>query len=253
MPSSRYLQSPDLLQRDVLFAVELVDPVSQTLVHSGVEVAAVGLSRAPIVSYSGRFVWLREGERWPERVSVTPLDVPLASHVAPAPPRPSDLSLALPNERLLRIQLRPTAAYAFDFGVTAVRGRVVEGPERDSPPVVGALVELAWFDLDGGSWQPEPPASMGSAAASPPQAETDDHGEFAVFLRLNPPRAAQPDLVSGQLRARLQVTRDSGAGAATRVTAQTFEFVSDQQTGRLPEGRPLARDIKLEWTELSTI
>lgn len=252
MPSSFALESPDTLRRSVLFAVELVEPVSQTLVYKDIEVSATGLVGAPIVTRSGRFVWLDEAGNWPEQVHVRPNARIFAPHVASAPPRPADMTAAKASERLLRIELRPSAVYPFDFGVTAVRGRVVEGLERDSPPVVGALVQLAWFDLDSARWLPTAPTTMGSVLASPAQVQTDDNGEFAVFLRLNPDKPAAPDVAGGLLNARLQVTR-GGIGISTRVTPADFAFSTGSATGRLPEGQLLVRDLTLAWTELTLI
>jgi hypothetical protein len=252
MPERQALLFPaDRLKRRVLFAVELIDPVSQSVVRDDVGITATGLIGAPVVSYSGRFVWREEGESWPERISVT-VAGPFLPQVVPAPPRPTDLVNAGAGERLLRIALRPTPAYAFDAGITAVRGRVVEGLEETSPPVTGALVQLAWRDDESNSWRPEPPVSMGGPDASPAEAETDENGEFAVFLRLAPRPPERPDVEAGLLRARLQITRDE-AGVTTRATPDTFEFVLGSPTGRLPEAQPLARDLVVAWTELILI
>ena len=65
MPLTYYRESADRLNRKVLLAVELVDPIAQSLVFRGVTVQAKGLNKGPIVSLSGRFVWLEEGGNWP--------------------------------------------------------------------------------------------------------------------------------------------------------------------------------------------
>lgn len=258
-PLRRLEGSRDTIGRRVLFAVELVDPVTQTVQYEQFVVKADGLVGQPTINASGRFVWLREGNLWPGRITVTPDRVPFAPHVAAAPPRPPDLDSATPAQRLVRITLRPTSAYPFEAGVTAVRGGLTEDATPGSPPVVGARVQLAWLDEDTGTWDPPPPVTgPGSAPApSPREAETDAHGQFAVFLRLPRGGLAQPDLEKGLLRVRLQFTRGLFA-PVTRVTPFDYPFLGDAATnpsarGRVREGQLLARDLKLGWSELLPI
>jgi hypothetical protein len=234
------LLMPDVLTRQVLFAVELADPVAQRPVFRGATVTAVGLTGVPLVNWSGRFVWLAEGERWPERVVVAPGDLPFAAEDVPAPPRPADPTGGPADQRLLRIVLRPTAAYDFGEGVTAVRGCLRERGERTSPPVPGARVQLAWRDADGGQWRPTP---------GPREPETDGRGEFATYLRLGRSPIQRPDSAGGLLKVRLQVTRRS-PGPVTRVTPEDFPFLPDGPAGRVPEGRLLPRDLQLGWEQL---
>ena len=67
------LVDPDQLpERSVAFALELLDPVSVTLISEGVEVAIAGRDAKPIVNLSGRFVWLGQTDVWPTTLSVTP-------------------------------------------------------------------------------------------------------------------------------------------------------------------------------------
>ena len=88
--------APDRLNRKVLFAVELVDPLTRVLTHDGVRVDAAGLRGRPIMSHSGRFVWLEEGTAWPGAITIDPGRLPFERHVEPAPPRPADLETATP-------------------------------------------------------------------------------------------------------------------------------------------------------------
>jgi hypothetical protein len=257
----RRVESPDDVRRRVLFAVELVDPVTLEVRYEDLAVEADGLTQPPSINRSGRFVWLREGNRWPGAITVKPdRRLGFAPHVAAAPPRPPDLDAATPTQRLVRITLRPTGAYAFEAGVTAVRGRLREDGGATAPPVEGALVQLAWQDADTGAWFPPPPPppappGPGGFTPSPREPETDVNGQFAAFLRL--PRAgnAEPDLEDGLLKVRLQLTRGRFM-RVTRVTPPDFEFVPSTNPaarGRVREGQLLARDLKLGWSELSPI
>jgi hypothetical protein len=245
------IAAPDALSRDVLVAVELFDPIAQAIVYRGFTVGIAGLTGRPIISRSGRFVWLKEGNAWPGAITVTPDRVPFAPHVAPAPPLPADPVNATPAERRIRIVLRPTAAYGFDAGITAVRGSLVEDTTINGAAVPGALVQLAWHDREGDEWIPAPPSSI---TASPQESETDRRGEFAAFLRLVPALGSDPDLDNGMLKVRLQLTRNLG-GIVTRATAGTFRFLPIDQApeGRVPQGQVLARDVKLAWSDLSPL
>jgi hypothetical protein len=236
----------------VLFAVELLDPISQQVVSRGVKVTARGIEGRPIVNASGRFVWLAELGRWPTSITVEPGRLPFAAHVESAPPRPGDLEKARTDERFVRIVLRPTPAYAFDAGVTAVSGRLLEGPEDSSPPVKGARVQLAWHDARTGDWAPPPPSGDPSSANSPREVETDDAGEFAAFLRV-PPKPADPDVVNRLLAVRLQFLRPGNPQC--RATPDNFPFLSSkpEEAGRVPEGRFLERDLRLGWGQLTPI
>jgi len=250
MTRARLLIDPDVLTRQVLFAVELIDPITQELVHRGVKVEAIGLANQPIISWSGRFVWLIEDNAWPSELRVTPMfGVPYAAELIAAPQRPADLLLARPEERLMRVTLRPTPAYSFDHGVTTVRGCLRESPNNRAA-VVDAAVVLAWFAIQPPDWNPTPP---GGAAPLPRGVRTDTRGEFAVSLP-TPPRSAEPDVASGMLKVRLQFTRDHPA-RETRVTPDDFPFlpIEEAPPGRVPEGQLLRKDLALTWTNLELV
>ncbi len=270
------VESPDTIERQVLFAVELVDPITNTLVYRDVMVKAEGLSRDPIVSRSGRFIWLVEGDTWPGEITVTPHRIPFAAHRQAGPPRPADLDNATPNERTVRITLRPTAACPVDAGITAVRGWLRETPARGAPAMPNVRVQLAWRDDTSGEWTPRPPLPEAGGddegAASPREVATDAKGQFVAFLRLRATPDADPDLVDGMLKVRMQFTRGR-ANPSTRVTPNDFRFLPEadppeagesalsdadeerrrEREGRVFEGRVLSRDLTVAWSALNQI
>jgi hypothetical protein len=145
----------------------------------------------------------------------------------------------------VRIVLRPTPAYSFDTGATVVRGALKERVDvANAPPVGGAVVQLAWFDEFSNAWQPDPP----QPGELWPQ--TDTRGQFAALLQLQAPPPADPDIIRGLLKARVQVTR----GAETRATPDDFPFLPDAaDAGRVPEGRLLRSDVTLGWMQLVAV
>lgn len=245
MTARAFIASPDVLDRRVLFAVELVDPITQALIWRGLTVTAAGIEARPIISLSGRFVWLIEQDHWPATIAVDPGSTPYSPHSQAGPPRPPDITNADAAARLVRIVLRPTAAYPFDTGATIVRGTLKERVDVPGANVVaGALVQLAWHDALANAWQPAPP----QPAETWP--ETDSGGAFAALLQLHAAPPADPDLTGGLLKARVQVTR----GSETRATPDGFLFLPDAASaGRVPEGRLLTRDVTLGWEQLVAI
>jgi hypothetical protein len=236
-PLLRQILSPDQPNRKVMVALEVFDPLSQTLISSGLVVTATGLG-LPIVSWSGRFVWLDEGGAWPKEISVQPAGLPFENEVVNPPKPPA--SNAKPEQRLVRIILRPTAAADFSNDVTAIRGRLSEKLVAASPPVTDATAQLAWFDGHTHVWVPSPERGGLTSKA----------GEFAAFLRLQPTMNQEPDLQGRLLKVRLQFTR----GKTTRATPDNYPFLSDPApAGRVVEGQLLARDLNLGWTDLGPI
>jgi hypothetical protein len=244
MTDPRFLASADVLDRRVLFAVEVIDPVTQAFVSQGITVTAVNMQAKPIVSRSGRFVWLVDKDAWPGDVSVDPGRLPYAPETQAGPPKPPDILAATAAQRLVRIMLRPTYAYAFDTGPTVVRGTLKERLDYPSPTVSDAIVQLAWQDATALTWAPGPPA------AGELWPVTDANGGFAALLRLSAVPPADPDLSRGLLKARVQITRVG----VTRVTPDDYPFLPDAaDAGRVPEGRLLSRDVMLGWNELTPI
>ena len=261
IPLTPRLVDFDRLNRRVLFAVELIDPVTQVMVYRGVSVRAAGLEAKPIVSHSGRFVWLEEGTAWPEAITVDTGRLPFVPHVAVPPPRPPDLLTATAEERRVRISLRPTLAYPMDDGITVIRGALFESASPGAAAVKDARVQLAWRD-EFGNWSPLPPSPEIIGPGQPPsprEQQTTDAGEFLVFVNLRPDPTLEPDIDNdGFLAVRLQVTQGR-ATPITRVTPDDFPFLStlDDPTGtrrgRVREGRVLARDVRLAWNDLTPI
>ena len=165
------------------------------------------------------------------------------------------------GSRRMRISLRPTTSYPIEEGITAVRGVLVETPSPGSPPVAGARVQLAWRD-EFGNWSPPPPPPEIVGPGQPPsprEQETTGAGEFLVFLNLRPNPSLKPDIDDqGFLAVRLQVTQGRSS-PVTRVTADDFPFLptiddpNETRRGRVREGRMLARDVRLAWTDLTLI
>jgi hypothetical protein len=251
----------DSLDRQVLFAVELIDPVTQSTVYRGVRVLAAGLEAEPIVSHSGRFVWLIAGSAWPEGITVDTGRLPFEPHTAAPPPRPSDLLTATAEQRRLRISLHPTIAYPIEDGVTAVRGALFESSAPGALPIENARVQLAWRD-EFGNWSPLPPTPEPpgpGALPSPREQETTKAGEFVVFVNLRPDPALAPDIDDeGFLAVRLQVTQGRST-PITRVTPDDFPFLpaiddpNGTRLGRVREGRVLTREVRLAWNDLTPI
>jgi hypothetical protein len=260
MPLQR-LAAPDELTRKVLFAVDVVDPIALSLVWRGITLNAAGLVTPPIINHSGQWVWHREGDLWPGMISIDPGSLPFAQQLCLPAPRPADLDKATAAQRLLRVMLRPGSSYDVADGVTAIRGWLCETGDEDSPPVVGARVQLAWLDHNSDAWvppKPQPEPGGGVQLPSPAEPETDVNGEFLAFIRLNPPKPAQPDVANGLLAVRLRFTRGRSA-PETRATADDFPFLepgvagNPPPKGRIPEGRVLARDLRLAWADLAAI
>ena len=247
----------DFLDRSVLFAVELLDPLTQRIVFDGMSVVPAGIVGKPVRSYSGRFVWLREGDAWPGPIVVEPGRRPYERHVQAAPPRPLNLDTATGAERHVRIHLRPAAFYPIGDGPTAIRGVL----RQANAPLAGVRVQLAWRD-EVGNWTPPPPAGEPFAPGEPPsplEQQTNASGEFLVFLHLRPPANVQPDIDAPDLLAvRLQFTVGR-TSPATRVTDDTFEFLPEHddptgtRRGRVHEGRVLARELAVDWNTLTPI
>ena len=216
----------ELLRRDVLLAVELVDPVTMTPVSKAVRLTAVGLDGAPLVNWGGRFVWLAEGDGWPDGFEFDPGQAPYEADFFVAPAPPADLPHLSAAERLLRFTLCPTVAYPFGDGLSVVRGRLHESAASNAAPIAGARVWLRWTDA---GTRPRP-------VDAPHIARTSGHGEFAAFLRLPP--LARPLIKQDMLIAQILVEHDG----ATR-----------QSDLELPDGRLLDLHAALTWSALNPV
>jgi len=182
-------------QRDVLFALELIDAVTLQRVSQGVTVAAEGLRGTPVISASGLFVWLLEEIAPLRQITVDTGRLPL--HAEPV----AASELIRP---LMSLQLSPAAGYPFDAGTTALRSTLLKSRDPEVKPIVGAQVRLVWLDDDGSTWRDAPTGSR-----------TSQSGAFAALLRLAP--SDRPFLdANGALSVRLLARRD---GATERSTS----------------------------------
>jgi hypothetical protein len=224
------------LNRKVLLALEVFDPLSQSLLSSGLSVTAAGLG-TPIISLSGRFVWVDEGAAWPAQIQIDPVNLPYAPVTVHPPPPPNPANVTA-EQRRVRVVLQPTAAADFPAGITAIRGQLFETATAPSAPVTDATAQLAWHDSHANVWIP-------SLELPAPTSAT---GEFAVFLRLQPTAQQEPDLKGRLLKVRVQFTR----GSTTRATPDNYPFLPDPSAaGYIIDGDLLARDVKLGWAELA--
>jgi hypothetical protein len=197
-------------ERHVLFAIELLDPVTLSRVtrewsvvskglqrpttlprvKRGLTVVAEGLQGKPFVSFGGVFVWLQEDFDRLQKITIDPGDLPYdAVEIAPD-------QLHRP---LMTIELPPRVDYPFPSGVTGLRGTLVEErllPPNPLTPVAGAEARLSWLDEDDVTWRDAPTVSR-----------TNQSGDFVVLARLAAADAPKLD-AAGALTVRLRFTRN---------------------------------------------
>lgn len=221
--------------RRVLFALEVIDSVSgatltDRLIVEPLDAAGRVINGAPLVSHSGRFVWLEPKNAWPTSVRVRPDD-------RPNPPPFFDTVIRTPRpdppirpaQRLFSALMRPRPGYPFGEGATAVRGMLTTAA---GAPIAGALVQLAYKPEGAVNWLPPEPGP--DAEPKPGEALTDAAGQFAVFMRL-PADVARSAVNSGKLNVRLQVRR-AGAPFWTG-------WVGTDASQLIPAGRPYDKDL----------
>ncbi len=246
------LERQEIKGREVLFAVEVLDPVARTTLMRGIEVRpldAAGrlIEGQPALSHSGRFVWLRNraNER-PALIEVRPGRLPFERTRVKVSAKAEPVATA---DRLITVPMRPSLAYPFAEGVTMVRGRIWEGDKSDPQGVAGARVQLAFFDVAANDWWPtvlDDPLPLGEAL-------TDVSGAFAVFFRQPFPHGAA-DVSAGLVRVRLQVTRPGTPVTLmtrtpdTWLDAAAYGAATEDARTRIPLGRPYPHDLNLKWT-----
>jgi hypothetical protein len=199
-------------QRDVLLAVELLDPSTSEILWQGLTVTVSGLANAAIVNRSGRFVWTAEPNT-PQRVLIAPGDLPF---------EPEDLPAPQPPARLLRIVLRPRPGYAPVDGVTALVSTVWHAIQPNPVPTAGAQ---AWLEYVDGSAGPGGPWVEGLA----PRSLTSASGDFIALLRLDASAVPDLDVATGWLRTRLRL----GLGPALYASPE-FLLAQGRTGGRAP-------------------
>lgn len=188
------VQLEQAYQRNVHFAVELLDAVTLTRVREGVKVVVDGLQGTPIVNSSGCFVWLKEPNANIQKITVNVGSLPYEKTERDA----SQVTLPLTT-----IELQPRVNYEFAPGITGLRGTLIEHRVPNPDPVGGAEIKLRWLD-DGGNWQDAPTAS---------QTDTKS-GDFVSILRLAPKELPEID-VNGAVTVRLQVRRNGSTRRST--------------------------------------
>jgi hypothetical protein len=222
MSSNDLLQPVPAIERHVRFAVELVDPVTLELVHAGITVRAKGIDAQPIMSLSGRFVWLGQEATLPDEIRVDPGSLPYEPE-AILNPKPVDAgaNARAQDKKLIRLTLRPTTNYPFEDGITSVRARLLEGgPPK---PVSNAEVWLQWLDAE-----PRDHVWTDSLCKS----RTQKSGDFVAVLRL--PREAKPykpEETPSMLHLHLVAKR----GLEVRRTKAVMTNVRDGQAAQIPD------------------
>ena len=190
-PFEVHLPLEQVPMRKVRFAVELLDAVTLSRVSEGVKVVAEGILGGPIVNSGGVFVWLKDHVGDLQRITIDSRTLPYED----ATLLPTDL-----EDPLTTIELSPSVSYPFSFGITGLRGRLIESrffSSQGPTPVRNAAVHLRWLDVDD-VWQEAPTIS-----------HTDENGAFAAVLRLAPNQS--PHLDAGDtVTVRVSANRDQG-------------------------------------------
>jgi hypothetical protein len=181
------LHAPDEVKRRVMFALELVDPVTGRLAFEDMIVTAPGFA-PPVRSVSGRFVWIDVDPPAERTVKVKATSkrrifAPLEKAFE-VPARGEGVTAA---DLVWRFALEPTGLYAPPAGMLAAAGMLIAAA-ADRTPLAGVAVTLQFRD-----------ASDGSVLASNYVARTDERGQFVAVapalggggpMMLPPPDAA---------------------------------------------------------------
>jgi len=209
------ISPPELLRRRVLFAVDVIDPLTSARVSAGIRVTADELAGRPIVNRSGYFVWLAEADTAPEKVTVRviPEKLPFEEEIRDLtdlpPPPPADetqpFTLDKLDKRVLRIVLRPTAVYPFPDDATVIYGCMRETEADDAPPVPGLDVRLQW--LEPKRWLEDDTFAAAEWKSSPAAGLTTAAGEFAAALCL--PNGAKTEGGPSKVTVRVLFQRDT--------------------------------------------
>jgi len=208
-------------QRNVLFAVELLDAVTLERVNQGVTIDAEGLRRKPVSNSGGLFVWIKQT---PQEDTTALRSLAINTGDLPYQSDTLDSSQLLAPQ-LTTILLAPRVNYPFQAGVTGRRGTLIESNFGVRRPVLDGSVRLQWIDHSG-NWIDSPPVT---------KTETDK-GDFVAILRFLPD--AKPDLnPDGTVQVRLQADRPSA------ITRYSTPF-------NLTPGR-LSDPVSFAWDELN--
>jgi len=212
--------------RKVMFAVELLDPVTLERVSQGVKVVAQGLKGMPILNASGQFIWLKEDIGPLIGISIDPISLPYQRETV------SVDELKLPSDKplIMSIELLPRTDYAPAAGTTGLRGSVFEDRMMPAVAVRDADVRMQWLDEDNVTWMDAPGRSR-----------TNTAGDFVAVLRLAPTDTPHVDPVAGLLTVRLFVKRSDGREWHTASVKIRQSYVEDAST---------VRELIFAWDEM---
>lgn len=202
--------------RKVLFAVELLDPVTLERVSQGIKVVAEGLRGKPTLNASGQFVWLKEDITPLSSISIDPVSLPYQSETVPA----DELKLPSDKPPIKSIELLPRTDYVPVTGTTGIRGSVVEDRTMPVLAVGDADVRMQWVDEDNVTWRDAPGRSR-----------TNKVGDFVAVLRFASTDTPHVDPVAETLTVRLFVKRSDGRErhtASMRIKQGSIEDASTQ-------------------------
>lgn len=178
-------------ERNVLFAVELLDAVTLERVNQGITVDALGLRRKPVSNSGGLFVWIKqtpqESTTALRSLAIDAGDLPFQSITLD--------SSQVQAPQLTTITLAPRVSYPFQAGVTGVRRTLIESKFGTRRPVLDASARLQWIDQSS-NWIDSPLVSNTGV----------DKGDFVAILRLLP--SDRPDMnTDGTIPVRLRADR----------------------------------------------
>jgi hypothetical protein len=221
------LHAPDAIKRRVMFALELVDPVTGRLASEGMVITAPGLA-PPVLSPSGRFVWIDIDPPAKRAVKIKAeskrrIFAPLEEEFE-VPARGPGIGA---GDLLKRFNLVPTGLYEPPPGALAVAGTLID-TTADRNGLPGVSVNLC---LHG---QTDP-------IASDYVATTDKRGQFVAVMMPAPdasgPLAPPPPDSAARLVGWLAFTTP---GSQTRYTPLLV----------LRKGRLLRHAEPLAWDDL---
>ena len=209
--------------RSVLFAVELLDPVTLERVSDGVRITADGLSGRPTTNASGVFVWLGDDATTLQKITVDPGVLPYDRFER----LKADLNLTRPRP-LTTIELPPRVDYPVSGGVTALRGSLHDDLGSGVVAVSDASIRLRWLDEDGATWRDAPVVSR-----------TNARGGFLAMLRLTASEVPKVD-AAGQITLRVLARRGGSERSSIDITVP-YGRVSDPSA---------VSALKLVWDDL---
>jgi hypothetical protein len=220
----------DRVGRRVMFALELVDPITGRLVTEGLRVTAVGLG-PPLVAASGRFVWRDVDPPAARRIELSVASVRGVF-------QPVDFKIEVPEHRrnipagdLVRRQaLVPTGLYDPPPGLLAAAGMLIDDAELRNP-LAGVTAHVQLHAAPG-------------VFTTAYKSVTDARGGFV---------AAAPDLGSQALLAPPPPAPEGGIrGWLTFKNAQGEERHSGLLDG-LRQGRLLRAAAPFAWAALTGV